>query len=138
MSNKENNPIQEIYLPPATSETIKKETMKMAYNSGAYTFASRNCIELPERVGYAKNSGILNKEDDEYMNGIFRDVNGEEIIGKPSLESLTKKSGRNTYTRTNGINADMTRRYGLSGYLLSKPIPIQTGGGLKRQTSMIF
>lgn len=136
MENKENNHLQELQLPPATSEQIKRETMRMAYNSGVYTFASRNSIELPERVGYGNKSILSYMEDDDDLNGIFRDVNCDNnIIGKPSLKRL----GRSAPIRKKRSSVDLTRRYGLSGYHLSQPIPIPSGGGvLTRQPSMIF
>ena len=135
MDNKENNHLQELQLPLATSEQIKRETMRMAYNSGVYTFASRNSIELPERVGYGNKPFSMNMEDNDELNGIFRDVNSDDYItGTPSL----RRQGSSTYIRKKRTTVDYTRRNGISGHLLSKPIPIPKGGVLTRQPSMIF
>ena len=135
MDNKENNHLQELQLPPATSEQIKRETMRMAYNSGVYTFASRNSIELPERVGYGNKPFSMNMEDKDELNGIFRDVNSDDYItGTPSL----RRQGSSTYIRKKRTTVDYTRRNGISGNHLAKPIPIPKGGVLTRQPSMIF
>ena len=131
MENKENNHIQELQFPPSTSEQIKRETMRMVYNSGVYTFASRNSIELPERVGYGNKPCSINMEENDELTGIFRE---ENIIGMPSL----KRQGRSSNVRKKRSTVDCTRRYGISGRLLTKPIPIPTGGVLTRQPSMIF
>ena len=135
MENKENNHL--LQFPPATSEQIKRETMRMVYNSVVYTFASRNRIELPERVvGYGNKPCSIKMEDnDDELNGIFRDVNCDNIIGKPSL----KRQGRSTNVRKKVSTVDYTRRYGIAGHILSKPIPIPSGGELlTSQPSMNF
>ncbi len=122
MSNKENGVNMEI-VPDVAK--YKMETMNQVYSSNVYTFASRNQIDLPPRIIVSILNSCLPEEYKDELDEIFHDVNVEKISkyerGKIKISDKVRK------------------RYGISGCLLSDPIPIPISKPeLNRSPSMIF
>ena len=121
MENKEN--VKDMEINPQLAK-YKLETMYQVYSSNVYTFASRNHIDLPQRIVTCYNSSLLEENKDE-LDQIFHDVNVEKI--KRYDQGKIK------------ISEKVRKRYGISGCLLSQPIPIpMSKPELKRSPSMLF
>ena len=127
MENKENNPIQEINVSDLRNLNYVSEVKKRGYSSHVYTFASRNQIELPEkpiklRLSSLNSSSSSNEEHDE-LSQIFYDDVDERL------------------RRAKEIANKIKRNYGISGCLLTEPIPIPIPirkPELRRSPSLIF
>lgn len=121
MENKEN--VKNMEINPQLAKN-KLETMYQVYSSNVYTFASRNHIDLPPRIVPSYNSCLLEENKDE-LDQMFLDVNEEKIKRYDQGKIKISETVRN--------------RYGISGCLLSEPIPIpMSKPELKRSPSMLF
>ncbi len=122
MSNKENVMNNLEIVPDVAKYSL--ETMNKVYSSNVYTFASRYQLKLPPRIVPRLNSCLLEEDKDE-LDEIFHDVNVEKIakyeLGKIKISDKVRKI------------------YGISGCLLSEPIPIpMKKPQLIRSPSMLF
>lgn len=137
MENKENNQNVE-FVPPV----VQVSTYGKAYSSNVYTFASRNKVELPVKIIRVNKSSSSSQstEDDDELNGIFYDVEEEKEDYKlPEL----KRNGsvlnlhRTEYVQRGFISESTKRKYGITGGLLTVPIPIPSRESTRRP-SLIF
>tara|TARA_B100000900_G_C20337126_1_gene616645 strand:- start:111 stop:521 length:411 start_codon:yes stop_codon:yes gene_type:complete len=136
MENKENNQNLE-FVPPV----VQISSYGKAYSSNVYTFASRNKVELPVKIITVKKSSSSSQstEDDDELNGIFYDVEEKKDFKLPEL----KRNGsvlnlhQNEYVQRGFISESTKRKYGITGSLLTVPIPIPSRE-LTRRPSLIF